>query len=270
MRRAGDCTPRQDRRGRRTRYQRADCRRIDAYVRARMAAGEDLYTLRADALAEMQPELILTQDLCRVCALPSGQVSDALEYLGCRADVISLDPRSLDDVLESILLVGSRAGVPDRAELLVAGLRSRLAAVSPCGCHRTSSHRGQPTARRTGLGDRRRRHRRPAGSASHRRSRGDRRHSAPCGDGPAARRRRSARLAMTLVSASGGGAVDPEAQLERGLMRHRCLPGDAAAGVPLAGRRDAARRACRGVSVRDPRVAPLSVPWRAGCCGAPA
>jgi iron complex transport system substrate-binding protein len=103
---------------------------IDSYVRAQMAAGEDLYTLRADALAEMQPELILTQDLCRVCALPSDQVSDALEYLGCRADVISLDPHSLDDVLDSILLVGSRAGVPDRAELLVADLRSRLAAVS--------------------------------------------------------------------------------------------------------------------------------------------
>jgi len=103
---------------------------IDAYVRAQMAAGEDLYTLRADALAEMQPELILTQDLCRVCALPSDQVSDALEYLGCRADVLSLDPHSLDDMLESILLVGRRAGVPDRAELLVADLRSRLAAVS--------------------------------------------------------------------------------------------------------------------------------------------
>jgi len=103
---------------------------IDAYVRTRMAAGEDLYTLRADALAKMRPELILTQDLCRVCALPSGQVSDALAHLGCRADVLALDPRSLEDVLDSILLVGSRAGVPDRAELLVADLRSRLAAVS--------------------------------------------------------------------------------------------------------------------------------------------
>jgi iron complex transport system substrate-binding protein len=53
---------------------------IDAYVRAQVAAGEDLYTLRADALAEMRPELILTQDLCRVCALPSDQVSAG----GCR------------------------------------------------------------------------------------------------------------------------------------------------------------------------------------------
>ncbi len=54
------------------------------------------------------PDLILTQDVCRVCALPSGQVEDALDYLGCRADVLSLDPHSLDDVLDSILAVGQR------------------------------------------------------------------------------------------------------------------------------------------------------------------
>ena len=47
---------------------------IDAYVRAQMAAGRDLYTLHADALAALAPELILTQDLCRVCALPAGHV----------------------------------------------------------------------------------------------------------------------------------------------------------------------------------------------------
>ncbi|PWU62215.1 cobalamin-binding protein, partial [Micromonospora globispora] len=57
---------------------------IDAYVRTQLAAGEDLYTLHADALAGLDPELILTQDLCRVCALPSDRVSDAVEYLGCR------------------------------------------------------------------------------------------------------------------------------------------------------------------------------------------
>jgi iron complex transport system substrate-binding protein len=103
---------------------------IDRYVRSRLAAGEDLYTLHAQALAELAPDLILTQDLCRVCALPSGHVNDALEYLGCRADVLTLDPHSLDDVLDSILLVGQRAGVPERAERLVAGLRERLAAVA--------------------------------------------------------------------------------------------------------------------------------------------
>ena len=103
---------------------------IDRYVRSRLAAGEDLYTLHARALAELSPDLILTQDLCRVCALPSGQVSDALDHLGCHADVLTLDPHSLDEVLDSIMAVGQRAGVPERAAALVAGLRARLAAVA--------------------------------------------------------------------------------------------------------------------------------------------
>ncbi len=103
---------------------------IDRYVRGQLAAGRDLYTLHARALAELAPDLILTQDLCRVCALPSGQVSDALDYLGCHAEVLSLDPHSLADVLESILAVGRRAGAAERARLLVAGLRARLDVVA--------------------------------------------------------------------------------------------------------------------------------------------
>ena len=104
-------------------------REIDSYVRAQLAAGADLYTLRADALADLRPDLILTQDLCRVCALPSGHVEDALGYLGCQADVLSLDPHSLDEVLDSILTVGQRTGVPERATRLVGDLRARLARV---------------------------------------------------------------------------------------------------------------------------------------------
>ena len=103
---------------------------IDSYVRAQTAAGNDLYTLHARALAGLQPELILTQDLCRVCALPSGQVAEALDYLGCQANVLSLDPHSLEDVLDSIHAVGQRAGVPERASELTAGLRARLGLIS--------------------------------------------------------------------------------------------------------------------------------------------
>jgi len=103
---------------------------IDAYVRAQLAAGQDLYTLHADALAALAPDLILTQDLCRVCALPTGQVEDALEYLGCTAEVISLDPRSLDDVLTTILTIGQHTGTQPQAGRLVAALRHRLAAVA--------------------------------------------------------------------------------------------------------------------------------------------
>jgi iron complex transport system substrate-binding protein len=110
-------------------------REIDDYVKAQLAAGADLYTLHADALANLDPELILTQDLCRVCAVPSGQVSEALSYLGCHADVLSLDPHTLDEVLDTIQAVGAVTGVPNRAETLVASLRARLAAVARAVAH---------------------------------------------------------------------------------------------------------------------------------------
>jgi len=103
---------------------------IDSYVREQLAAGADLYTLHEHALAALKPDLILTQDLCRVCALPSGQVEDALDYLGCRAEVLSLDPHSLAEVLDSIQAVGARASVADRAARLVSELQARLALVA--------------------------------------------------------------------------------------------------------------------------------------------
>jgi iron complex transport system substrate-binding protein len=105
-------------------------REIDRYVRGQLAAGGDLYTLHADALAALAPDLILTQDLCRVCALPSGQIETALDYLGCRADVLSLDPHSLAEVLASILAVGERTGTAGAARRLVADLGDRLTRVA--------------------------------------------------------------------------------------------------------------------------------------------
>src|SRR5690348_11290533 len=99
---------------------------IDAYVKERLAAGRDLYTLHACALAVLDPELILTQALCGVCALPSDHVEDALDHLGCRSDVLSLDPHTLDEVFDTFRAVGSAAGVPDRAADLVARLQARL------------------------------------------------------------------------------------------------------------------------------------------------
>src|SRR3954470_2589295 len=103
---------------------------IDRYVREQLAAGGDVYTLDAGALAELAPDVILTQDLCRVCALPTDDVEDALDYLGCHADVMSVDPHTLDDVLDSIKIVGKRLGVEQRADELVAGLRVRLDVVA--------------------------------------------------------------------------------------------------------------------------------------------
>jgi len=102
---------------------------IDTIVRKRLAAGEDLYTLDAGALAHLQPDLILTQDLCAVCAVPTERVRDAAERLGCDAAVVTLDPYSLDEVIESIGTVARAAGVADRGEQLIKELRSRLDSV---------------------------------------------------------------------------------------------------------------------------------------------
>jgi iron complex transport system substrate-binding protein len=103
---------------------------IDAYVREQAAAGADLYHLHEDALSGLDPDLILTQDLCWVCALPSGKVTEALDFLGCTAEVLALDPYSLEDVLQTIAAVAGRAGVAGRGAAVVGELRARLARVA--------------------------------------------------------------------------------------------------------------------------------------------
>ena len=103
---------------------------IDGRVREQAADGTGLSVLDADGLARLAPDLILTQDLCRVCALPAGEVEQALDRLGCDADVLTLDPHSLEEVLATVLAVGRRTGSDDVAAALVAGLRARLAAVA--------------------------------------------------------------------------------------------------------------------------------------------
>jgi iron complex transport system substrate-binding protein len=79
--------------------------------------------------ATCAPTSCCPKDLCAVCAVPPGHVNAALETLGCQAEVVSLDPSSLEDVLDGVLQVGKVAGVEQRAEEVVGGLRRRLASV---------------------------------------------------------------------------------------------------------------------------------------------
>jgi iron complex transport system substrate-binding protein len=102
---------------------------IDRLVSASIGGGQPIYRLDTDAIRDLRPDLVLSQDLCAVCAVPSGHVNQALDVLGCQAEVISLDPSSLDEVLECVLQVGKAAGVEQRAREVVAGLRERLASV---------------------------------------------------------------------------------------------------------------------------------------------
>ena len=103
---------------------------IDAQVRARLAAGEDLYRLDEGALRDLDPELIVTQDLCAVCAVDVGNVEAALEHLGCDGRVLTLDPSTLEEVLLSIATVGAATGHEQAAGRLTTALRSRLARVA--------------------------------------------------------------------------------------------------------------------------------------------
>jgi iron complex transport system substrate-binding protein len=102
---------------------------IDAAVTARVAAGESIYTLDDALIRRIDPDLILAQDLCRVCAVPSGAVQDALDVIGCHATVLSLDPQRLDDVIGCIGAVGDATGTADLAGSLMADLRGRVEAV---------------------------------------------------------------------------------------------------------------------------------------------
>jgi iron complex transport system substrate-binding protein len=105
-------------------------REIDEAVRERMDRQEPIYVLEKEMIQQLQPDVILTQDLCRVCAVPSGQVQRALEEVGLTdAKVLSLDPHTLDQVLEGIRAVGALLGREDRAEDLVEALRARVEAV---------------------------------------------------------------------------------------------------------------------------------------------
>lgn len=103
---------------------------IDAIVRERVASGLDLYTLNDAALARCEPDLILSQDLCRVCAVASGDVEAAVERLACSAVVLQIDPQNLMQVIESINTIAVAAGVAERGEKIVASLHDRLAYVA--------------------------------------------------------------------------------------------------------------------------------------------
>ncbi|MFL6160424.1 MAG: ABC transporter substrate-binding protein [Marmoricola sp.] len=103
---------------------------IDAFVVTAVQRGEDLYRLDEGALAGLDADLVVTQDLCAVCAVDVTVVDDALAHLGCTAEVLTVDPHTLDEVLVSILTLGDATGCGDRARAVVADQRARLDAVA--------------------------------------------------------------------------------------------------------------------------------------------
>jgi iron complex transport system substrate-binding protein len=102
---------------------------IDRHVKAALHEGSSLYRLDQEGLQRARPDLILTQELCEVCAVAYPQVLEAARLLPGRPSVISLEPHNLSDVMRSIIDVGQATGTPERAAELVRGLWARVDAV---------------------------------------------------------------------------------------------------------------------------------------------
>jgi iron complex transport system substrate-binding protein len=101
-------------------------REIDAAVRAAVADGRPLYAIDADLLEELRPDVIVTQDLCAVCAVSSGDVATLCPTA---ARVVSLDPRTLEEIALSVELLGRELGVGERGECVAADFLAEIQAV---------------------------------------------------------------------------------------------------------------------------------------------
>ena len=104
-------------------------RAIDRQIRGAVHRGTSVYHLDASSLARLKPDLILTQELCAVCAPSYMLVRQAARLLDAETRIVSLEPRGLLDVLDNILLVGELAGAKREAAAVVARLRARIGAI---------------------------------------------------------------------------------------------------------------------------------------------
>lgn len=102
---------------------------IDRHVRASLHSGSSLYRLDSVLLEQLAPDLIITQELCKVCAVSYEIVDRAAKRLTSDPRVVSLEPSSLDDVLANIEFVGELTGCVSGARALVEALSLRIEAL---------------------------------------------------------------------------------------------------------------------------------------------
>src|SRR5712671_6678777 len=102
---------------------------IDRLVREYVSRGESLYAVDAQALEELAPDLIITQDLCHVCAASPDDLAAALARFPERPQVLSLNPHTMTDVWGDILAVGEATGRASEARAIVSQLEARVVAV---------------------------------------------------------------------------------------------------------------------------------------------
>jgi len=105
----------------------ATSREINTRVAASVHGGSSIYRLDLDALAAADPDLILTQELCAVCAVSYRDVADAVKRLDADSTIVSLEPASIEGIFNTISTVGAMAEAEDEAVGLIEMLRERLA-----------------------------------------------------------------------------------------------------------------------------------------------
>ncbi len=102
---------------------------IDRMIAERVQNGQSIYHLDTDLLADLAPDLILTQELCEVCAVSYTDVLAAARTLQKVPDVAAFEPHNIDEILGSMAEVARLAGVPEQGHQTVSELRARLLAV---------------------------------------------------------------------------------------------------------------------------------------------
>jgi iron complex transport system substrate-binding protein len=99
---------------------------IDHAVRSQLDGHGSIYDLNTELLAALKPYLIITQELCEVCAVSYKTVEQAARIYAADAQVVSLEPNTVEDIFANIKTVGALCDVAEKAEAVVANLRARL------------------------------------------------------------------------------------------------------------------------------------------------
>ncbi len=99
---------------------------IDRHIRAHVHEGSSLYGLDQEQLTLLEPDLILTQELCKVCAVSYDQVTETVRLIGAKSKTVSLEPRTLQEILNSIEDLGKLTGTEAQAKKLLKSLNQRI------------------------------------------------------------------------------------------------------------------------------------------------
>jgi len=107
-------------------HERLTSAEIDHHVTANIGRHGSIYTLKQDLLESLKPDLIVTQELCEVCAVSYKDVKHAARVLEGQTQIVSLEPNTLDEMFDTIVLVGEMTNRKQAAAAKVSELRARL------------------------------------------------------------------------------------------------------------------------------------------------